>query len=42
METLSTLEKILRDNRQDPMEAYKILQQFYGMLISFLKDPTVL
>ena len=39
MKSLSTLEKILQDNRQDPMQSYKILQEFYGILISFGKDP---
>ena len=34
MESLSTLEKILQDNRQDPMQSYKIQQEFYGILIS--------
>ena len=34
METLSNLEKILQDIRQDPMQSYKILQTFYGILIS--------
>ena len=31
----------LQNNRQDPMESYKILQEFYGVLISSGKDPTV-
>ena len=39
METLSILEKILRDNRQDPMQSYKILPEFCGILISSWKDP---
>ena len=26
------LKKILQDNRQDPMQSYKILQEFYGIL----------
>ena len=42
METLSNLERILQDIRQDPMQSYKILQTFYGILISSGKDPTVL
>ena len=42
METLSNLERILQDIRQDPMHSYKIQQEFYGMLISSGKDPTVL
>ena len=29
MESISNLEKILRDNRQDPMQSYRILQEFY-------------
>ena len=42
MESLSSLEKILQDNRQDPMQSSKILQEFYGILISSGQDPTVL
>ena len=42
METLSNLERILQDIRQEPMQSYKILQTFYGILISSGKDPTVL
>ena len=42
MESLSNLEKILQDNRQDPMQSYKILQEFYGILTSSGKDRTVL
>ena len=42
METLSNLERILQDIRQDPTQSYKILQTFYGILISSGKDPTVL
>ena len=42
MESLSNLEKISQDNIQDPMQSYKILQEFYGILISSGKDPTVL
>ena len=36
------LEKILEDNRQDPIQSYKTLQEFFGILISSGKDPTVL
>ena len=42
MESFSKLEKILKDNRQDPIQSYKILQEFCGILISFGKDYTVL
>ena len=42
METLSNLERILQDIRQDPMQSYKILQTFYGILISSGKGLTVL
>ena len=42
MESLSNLEKILQDNRQDPLQSYKIRQVFYGTLISSGKDPLVL
>ena len=42
MEFLSNLNKIMRDNTQDPMQYYKILQEFYRILISFGKDPIVL
>ena len=34
MESLSNLDKILQDNRQDPMQSYNILQEFYLILIS--------
>ena len=36
------MENILQDNRQDPLQSYKILDEFYGILISSGKDPTVL
>ena len=39
MEILSILEKIPRDNRQDPMQLYKIREEFCGILISSRKDP---
>ena len=42
MESLSNLEKILPDNRQDSMQSCKILQKFYGILASSGKAPTVL
>ena len=42
MESLSNLGKIPQDNRQDPKQSYKILQQIYGVLISSGNDPTVL
>ena len=42
MESLLNLGKILQDNRQDPMQSYKVLQEFYGILISSWKDRTVL
>ena len=42
METLSNLEKKPQDNRQDPMQSYKILQKLYGILTSSGKDPTLL
>ena len=42
MESLSNLDKILQDNRQDPMQSYKILQEFCGILINSGKDPTEL
>ena len=42
MESLSNLEKILQDNRQDHIKSNKILQEFYGILISSWKHPTVL
>ena len=42
MEFLSNLKKILQDKRQDPIQSYKILQEFYGILISSEKDLTVL
>ena len=32
----------MHDDRQDPMRWYKILQEFYGILIILLKAPTVL
>ena len=41
-ESLLNLEKILQDIRQDPMQSYKILQEFYEILISSGNDPTVL
>ena len=37
MESFSNLEKIVQDIRQDPMQSNKILQEFYGILISFWK-----
>ena len=40
MEPLLNPEKILQDNRQDPM--HKILKEFYGLLICSAKDPTEL
>ena len=42
MESFSNLEKILQDIKKDPMQSYKILQEFYGILISSRKGPTVL
>ena len=42
MVSLSNLERILEDKRQDPIQSYKTLQEFYGILISSGKDPTVL
>ena len=42
MESLSNLETILEDNRQDPIQTYETLQEFFGILISSGKDPTVL
>ena len=42
MESLSNLDKILQDNRQDTMESYNILQKFYGIQINYGKDPTLL
>ena len=42
MESFSNLDKILQDIRKDPMQSYKILQEFYGILISSRKGPTVL
>ena len=42
MESLSNLERILQDNRQNPMQSYKILQEIYAILMSSEKDPTVL
>ena len=42
MESLSNLDKILQDNRQDSMQCYKILREFYGIFINSDKDPTVL
>ena len=42
MESLSNIKKIMQDNRQDPMQYYKILKEFCRILISFGKDPTVL
>ena len=37
MESLLILEKIVEDNREDPMQSYKILQEFYGLLICSAK-----
>ena len=42
LEPLSNLGKILKDNRQDSMQSYNILQEFYGILISSGNSPTVL
>ena len=42
MKFLWNLEKILQDNSQDAMQPYKILKEFYGVLINPGKDPTVL
>ena len=42
MESLSTLENILRDDRLDPMQSKKILEEFYRILIRSGKDPAVL
>ena len=42
MESLPNLKKILRDNRQDPLQSYKILQELCKILIISGKDPTVL
>ena len=42
MESLSTLENILHDDRLDPMQSKKILEEFYRILIRSGKDPTVL
>ena len=42
MESVSNLNKILQDTRQDTVQSYKILHEFYGILISSWKDPTVL
>ena len=42
IEFLSNLEKILQDNRQDPLQSSKILQNIYGILICSGKDPTLL
>ena len=42
MESLSNLENILQDNRQDPLQSYKILQVFSEMLITSGNDPRVL
>ena len=42
MEYLLILEKIVEDNREDPVQSYKILQDFYGLLTCSAKDPTVL
>ena len=42
MESFSNLDKILQDIKQDPMQSYKILKEFYQILISSWKDPTVL
>ena len=42
IESLSNLKKIVQGNRKDPMQSYKILQEFYGIFISSEKHPTVL
>ena len=42
MESFSNLEKILQDIRQDPMQSNKILQEFYGILITSGKDSIIL
>ena len=42
MESLSNLENILQDNRQDPLQSYKILQVFSEILITCENDPRVL
>ena len=42
MESLANLGKILQDTTQDTVQSYKIVQEFYGILISSGKDPTVL
>ena len=42
MESLSNLENILQDNRQDPLQSYKILQVFSEILITYGNDPRVL
>ena len=42
MESLSNLKKILQDNRQDPLQSYKILQVFSEILITCENDARVL
>ena len=42
MKFFLNLEKILQDNKQDPMLSYKILEEFYGILVSSGKEPPVL
>ena len=37
MESLLNMEKILQDNRQDPMQSHKIVQQFYEILSQLWK-----
>ena len=32
IESISNLKKIVQGNRKDPMQSYKILQEFYGVL----------
>ena len=34
MESFLNLKQIVQDNRQDPMQSYKMLQEFFGILIS--------
>ena len=42
MESLLNLEKILQNNRQDPMQSHKNLQKFYEILNGSWKDRRVL
>ena len=42
MDSLLNLAKILQDNRQDPMQSYEIVREFYGILISSGKHRTIL